>query len=217
MTTPPPILPASPTPPPNPYAYTAPRDDTHKVIMWARIGLTLLLIPLGRSAFNDEYGFIPLIGDINTALHEFGHMLFQPFGWAFLGQTMVVAGGSLTQIAFPAIFLGYFLLSKKRRDIHAAMVCLWWVSINVLEVSIYAGDARAGKLQLINGLTGQDEDSGHDFQYLFRHWGVMNRDTIYAGRMRTLAGFMFFISIAVGLWFAWQGKEKPLNANDSET
>jgi hypothetical protein len=192
---------------PNPYAYTPPDDGKDKVILvWARIGITLLLIPLGMSAFKDEYGSVPLLGDINAAIHEFGHMLFQPFGWAFFGQTGVVLGGSLTQVAFPCLFVGYFLFSKKHRDIHAAMICLFWVAINLLEVSIYAGDARAGVLQLINGLTGQDEDSGHDFQYLFRHWGVMNKDTLYAGRMRALAGLLCFVSIAVGIWAAMQSK-----------
>lgn len=206
----------TPTPPlpPNPYAYTVPKDDSGKIIRWGRIGLTLLLIPLGVSAFKDEYGRIALIGDIDVAVHEFGHMLFMPFGWEILGRTMVVAGGSLTQIAFPTLFVGYFLFNKKHRDVHAAMMCLWWVAINVLDVSIYAGDARAGKLQLINGLTGQDEDSGHDFQYLFRRWGVMNRDTIYAGRMRTLAGTMFFASIVIGLWAAWQGRQKEVAVED---
>lgn len=193
---------------PDPYAYTEPTDNSGKSMLWGRTGLTLLLIPLAINAFKDEYGAVPLINDIDTAIHEFGHMLFMPFGWEFLGHTMMVAGGSLTQIAFPSLFVGYFLFNTKQRDVHAAMVCLWWVGINVLDVSIYAGDARAGKLQLINGLTGQDEDSGHDFQYLFGQWGVMNRDTLYAGRLRALAGMMCFVSVAVGLWWLWSAKSK---------
>jgi hypothetical protein len=80
--------------------------------------------------------------------------------------------------------------------------------------NVRPGDARAGRLQLINGLTGQDEDSGHDFQYVFRRWGVMNRDTIYAGRMRTLAGTMYFASIVIGLWAAWQGRQKEVAVED---
>ena len=199
----------NPSPPtPNPYAYVAPRDDSDKIIRWGRIGLTLLLIPLGLNAFKDEYGGVPLIGDINVAVHEFGHMLFIPFGWPFLGETMHIAGGALTQIAFPLIFLGYFLLNKHRRDVHAAMVCLWWTAINVLDVSIYAADARARKLMLINGATGQDDDSGHDFYNLFSQWGVLNKDTLYAGRLRSLAGLMFFLSITIGLWAAWQQKRR---------
>ena len=58
---------------------------------WARfsdfaggvIGLTLALIPLSFHAFNDaEFGSrLPLLGDIDVAIHEFGHMFFGPFGW----------------------------------------------------------------------------------------------------------------------------------------
>jgi hypothetical protein len=200
---------------PGPYAYTPPpTDDSANITKWARIGLTVLLIPLGMSAFKDQYGYIMMIGDINAAIHEFGHMLFQPFGWALFGETAVVLGGSLTQVAFPCVFVGYFLFNRKHRDIHAATVCLWWVSINLLEVSIYAADARAGVLQLINGLTGQDEDSGHDFQYLFRHWGVMNKDTLYAGRMRAIAGLLFSISIAGGIWTVIQSKASQKQTAD---
>src|SRR5438105_2980678 len=77
--------------------------------------------------------------------------------------------------------------------------------------------ARIGlSLMLINGLTGQDEDSGHDFQYLFGHWGVMSKDTLYAGRMRTLAGMLVFISIVGGLWSAWKQKPKVNQSFDEE-
>jgi len=203
-------------PPPKPYAYVKARDDSPKIIRFARIGLSLMLIPLSMSVFKDEYGRVPLLGDIDLAIHEFGHNLFHPFGIPFLGDTMVIAGGSLTQIAFPALFVGYFLFNKKHRDLHAAFMSLWWVAINILDVSIYAGDARAGKLILINGLTGQDEDSGHDFQYLFGHWGVMNKDTLYAGRMRTLAGMLVFISIVGSLWAAWKQKPKANQSFDEE-
>src|SRR4051812_35569456 len=117
-------------------------DQQPKIGKWLRLGLTILLAIAARHAFRDEYGYIPLLGDIDLAIHEFGHMLFMPFGFAFSGDTMVILGGSLFQVAFPLIFVVYFLLPQ-RRDVHAAMVCLWWASINLLGVAIYAADARA--------------------------------------------------------------------------
>jgi hypothetical protein len=205
-------------PTPNPYAYTPPPDDgkAHQMVTWARIGITLLLIPLAMGAFGDEYGSVPLISDINTAIHEFGHMLFMPFGIPILGHTMVIAGGAVTQIAFPLVFVGYFLFNKKHRDVHAAMICLWWVSINILDVSIYAGDARARKLMLLSGGTGMDDDSGHDFYNLFSQWGVLRRDTIYAGRMRGFAGLLCFASIAIGMWVAIKAKPPKPTSGDSD-
>ena len=177
-----------------------------------RIALTLLLLFLGASAFRDEYGSVPLIGGIDLAIHEFGHNLFQPFGVPIFGDTMVIAGGAITQVAVPLLFVGYFLWGKKEHhDLHAAMVCLWWTAISLLNVSIYAADARARQLMLISGATGQDDDSGHDFYNLFSQWGVLNRDTVYAGRMRAIALLMFMIAIAVGLGAAWKSRPRAVS------
>ena len=187
------------------YAYTPPVDDTSwRIARNLRVGLTLLLAFLGARAFQDEYGQVPLISDIGVAIHEFGHNLFMPFGIQFLGETMVILGGSLTQFAFPMIFVGYFLFSKKHRDLYAASVCVWWSAINLLDVAIYIGDSRAGVLPLLNGLTGQDEGSGHDWQTLLTQWGVLQRDTLYARQMRGVAFLMFAVSILAGLYYGWQ-------------
>jgi hypothetical protein len=195
--------------PPSPYAYTAPKDDTGKIVMWARIALTLVLVPLSFHAFNDaEFGSrLPLLGDIDVAIHEFGHAFFRPFGWEFLGETMMIAGGSLWQIAFPLIFAAYFLFNKDHRDFHGATIALWWSAINMVDVSVYMADARARVLTLISGLTGQ-EDDGHDFFQLFSRYGMLGKDTLYAGRLRVLAGTLMFVCVAAGLWFAWKGTPK---------
>ena len=179
------------------------KDPTARVIAIGRVLVTLALIPLGRTWFAtwDESAGIGLLRGINLAIHEFGHFLFQPFGWAFFGETGVILGGSLTQVAFPLLFTGYFLFSKKHRDLHAASVCFWWAAVNVAEVAIYANDARARELMLISGATGQESD-GHDFYNLFARWGVLERDTVYAMRMRAFAGFMIFVSTLVGLFAA---------------
>jgi hypothetical protein len=166
---------------------------------WARAALTLALVPLGLKAFGSDEGWIPILSDINLAIHEFGHLLFTPFG-----ETGVIMGGSLTQIAFPLLFLGYFLWGKREhRDRHAATVCLWWAAINLLSVAVYMGDARAGKLMLITGTTGEDDPGTHDFYMLFAKWGVLNNDTVYAGRLELLAALVFGASILGGLWAAY--------------
>jgi hypothetical protein len=172
---------------------------------WVRIGLTLILALLARHAFQDEYGAIPVLTDVDLAIHEFGHVLFEPFGIPFLGRTMVILGGSLFQVVFPLIFMMYFLRAHPdgtRRDVHAATVCLWWTSINLLGVAIYANDARAGQLMLINGLTGKDSDA-HDWNNLFTIWGVLDKDTIIAARIRAAARLLCVISILAGLYAAW--------------
>ena len=82
------------------------------------------------------------------------------------------------------------------------MVCLWWVSMNVLSVAIYVGDSRAGVLMLINGLTGQESDA-HDWNNLLTTWHALDKDALIAGRLRGAAWMLFAVSIVGGLIAAW--------------
>ncbi len=181
---------------------------------WARAALTVVLVLIGMTAFNRDEGWIPLLSDINLAIHEFGHMLFMPFG-----EPGVILGGSLTQVAFPLLFVGYFLWGKREhRDRHAATVCLWWTSINLLSVAIYMSDARAGKLMLITGTTGEDDPGTHDFYMLFARWGVLNNDTVYGGRMKAVASLVFLVSTIGGLWAAYNsGRVSPSPVNEVDS
>lgn len=201
-------------PAPPPYAFEKPRDDLPTIIKWSRVLLTLALLPLGISTLRDPEAWLPLVGDINVAVHEFGHMLFMPFGIPVLGETMVILGGSLLQVTFPLIFVGYFLFSKKHRDPHAAMICLWWAATSVAELAVYVGDSRARDLTLLSGLTGK-EDDGHDWYNLLSQWGVLSRDLIYASRMRATAWLMLVVSTLGGLWAAIMVPRPALN-NASE-
>jgi hypothetical protein len=177
---------------------------------WARLALTLALVPLSWRAFHDEYGVVPLLSDIDLAIHEFGHMLFMPFGTPILGRTMVILGGSLTQVVLPLLFVVYFLRRQEggqRRDLHASLICLWWTSMNVLSVAIYANDARAGRLMLLTGETGQESDA-HDWHNLFARWGMLNRDTVIAGRMRVVAVALCAVSVVYGVYAALNAKNR---------
>jgi hypothetical protein len=193
MTTPTPPLSTSND---GPFSHAPVAAGMPQLGRWGRIAITVVLALMARHAFADEYGYIPLIGDVDTAIHEFGHYLFMPFG-----RMMMILGGSLFQVVFPLIFMGYFLRPSKR-DVHAATVCLWWVSINLLGVAIYMADSRAGKLMLLNGLTGQDSDA-HDWWNLFTMWGRLSQDTIIAARVRGVAVLACLASIILGLWTAW--------------
>src|SRR4051812_16452616 len=77
-----------------------------------RLAFAALLAWLTWAAFHDAYGNVPIVSDVSTAIHEFGHMLFMPFGIPILGRTMVILGGSLTEVAFPLLFVGYFLRKR---------------------------------------------------------------------------------------------------------
>jgi hypothetical protein len=193
----------------------ATRDDYPTIIRWSRILITLALVPLSWYTFHDRYGKVPFLGAIDLAIHEFGHMLFMPFGIPFLGRTMVILGGSLTQVALPLIFVAYFLRTKDgHRDPHAAMLCLWWSSMNLVDVAVYCADARAGVLMLVSGETGQESD-GHDWNNLLHIWNAIDKDTIIAHRMRGVAWLACVVGIGMGLMYAW--KRPPEQAGETST
>ena len=190
-------------------------DSPRTLQKYGRLALTVVLALLAWSAFRNEYGYIPLLSDIDLAIHEFGHMLFMPFGIQFLGNTMMILGGSLTQVALPLIFLGYFFRKQgdgRRRDVFAAMVCLWWSGINLLSVAIYCADSRAGQLMLIDGSTGQESD-GHDWNNLLTRWGLLEHDTVIARYMRAIAWLVCVGSIIIAVWSALQQpREQPVES-----
>lgn len=190
-------------------------DSPRTLQSYARLALAGVLAWLAWGAFRDEYGYVPLLSDMDLAIHEFGHMLFMPFGIQFLGSTMMILGGSLTQVAFPLVFFGYFLRKQgdgRPRDVFAAMVCLWWSAINLLSVAIYCADSRAGQLMLLDGLTGQ-ESEGHDWNNLLTRWGLLEHDTVIARYMRAIAALACVASLVVAFWSELQlPREQPAEA-----
>jgi hypothetical protein len=194
-------------------------DSPRTTQSYMRLALAGLLALLAWSAFRGESGYVPLLGDIDLAIHEFGHMLFMPFGIPILGRTMVILGGSLTQVGFPLLFVGYFLRKRedrRRRDVFAAMVCLWWSAINLLDVAIYCADSRAGKLMLLDGLTGQESD-GHDWYNLLNGWGLLEQDTVIARWMRAIAALVCVASLALAFWSELQlRREQPGVASEPD-
>ena len=190
-------------------------DSPRTLQRYARLALAGVLALLAWSAFRGESGYVPLLGDIDLAIHEFGHMLFMPFGIPVLGRTMVILGGSLTQVAFPLLFFGYFLRKRedgRRRDVFAAMVCLWWSAINLLDVAIYCADSRAGELMLLDGLTGKESD-GHDWYNLLNGWGLLEHDTAIARGMRVVAALTCVASIVVAVWTELQRPREQTGAS----
>ena len=193
-------------------------DSPRTLQRYARLALAAVLAWLAWVAFRDELGYVPLLSDIDLAIHEFGHMLFMPFGIQFLGSTMMILGGSLTQVALPLIFFGYFMRKQgdgRRRDLFAAMVCLWWSGINLLSVAIYCADSHAGQLMLIDGSTGQESD-GHDWNNLLTRWGLLEHDTAIARWMRAIAWLVCVASVIVAVWSELQRpREQPAEAVES--
>jgi hypothetical protein len=99
-------------------------------------------------------------------IHEFGHVLFMPFG-----EFLMLLGGSLFQVTLPLIFAGIFLL--KNRDPFAASVMLWWSAVAVMDVAPYMYDAAQPQHVLLTGRTG--DTGAHDFIDVLYDLGLLKQ------------------------------------------
>ena len=131
-------------------------------IAWLCLPAALLLAAWGMSLAGAEAPSSYLDG-ADLAFHEAGHILFSPFG-----QTLHVLGGTLLQLLVPALLAGYFLF---RRSPCSGMVCLWWLGQNLVNVSIYMGDAREMKLPLVGG-------GEHDWTQIFYQFGLLSEESV---------------------------------------
>jgi hypothetical protein len=139
-----------------------------------RAGLLLFLAWDGVRHLRDpEAG--GLFGGITFGVHEFGHLLF-----AFFGEFMTVAGGSLNQLLIP-IATGALLYHY--RDYFGIV-----------------GDARAQELDLV----GFGEDPQHDWTWLLEQLGLLAQDTRIAGVTRALALLVLLGSLGFGVWVCLQ-------------
>ncbi|MGB5444690.1 MAG: hypothetical protein WBM99_04210 [Psychromonas sp.] len=117
--------------------------------------------------------------NINLPFHEFGHVLFIPFGdfWCILG-------GSLFQILLPLIILLAFLI--RQQDNFAASVMLWWCGQNFIDVSPYIADAQLRNLPLILN----KGDESHDWANLLSMTGNLQHT-------QTIAQASFVIGVII--------------------
>lgn len=135
------------------------------------------------------------LDNVDLPIHETGHLLFRPFG-----EFMMVAGGSLFQVIFPAVFVGYFVWQKR---LYSAAIVLFWVGQSILNVWVYAADAVVMRLVLTSGFTGT-EGSFHDWNYLLTATGLLSSTKIVAGIIRVVGTLVIIAagvsSIYYSLW-----------------
>lgn len=124
---------------------------------------------------------------VDLPIHETGHLLFRPFG-----EFMMIVGGSLFQVIFPAVFVGYFVWHEKP---YSAAIVLFWVGQSILNVWVYASDAVVMQLVLTSGFTGT-EGSFHDWNYLLTETGLIKSTKIVSGIIRA-AGTLTIITAGI--------------------
>jgi len=118
---------------------------------------------------------------VNLPFHEFGHILFGPFG-----ETMQFLGGTISQLMWPFILIIYFL---RRKELLSASFCLFWFGENFLNISKYIADARAMLLPLVGG-------GIHDWNILLSKWGLLKYDHAIARAIFVIGSVLMTVSIA---------------------
>ena len=139
-----------------------------------------------------EGNFLDLI---DLPIHETGHLLFRPFG-----QFMMVAGGSIFQIVFPAIFVVYFWWWEEKP--YSGAIVLFWVGQSFLNLWRYVADAVVMKLVLTSGFTGS-EGSFHDWNYLLTTTGLLGSTDTIAGFIKLLSILTILAATALSVYYSF--------------
>jgi len=141
------------------------------------------------------------LDNVDLPIHETGHLLFRPFG-----EFMMVAGGSLFQVIFPLVFVGYFIW---QRSWYSAAIVMLWVGQSILNVWVYASDAVVMRLVLTSGFTGS-EGSFHDWNYMLTETGLLDSTYVVAKILR-FSGTLIIIGASVAAVFlAFREPEKDV-------
>jgi len=124
------------------------------------------------------------IDNVNLLIHEAGHWIFWP-----LGEFMHVLGGSLNQVLVPLLFVIYFYIQKQ---FYSSALVLFWVAQNLINVSVYAGDALRMQLPLLGG-----DEVIHDWNWLLLYTGQLRHTAAIA---QTIEIFGILLGITAAIW-----------------
>ncbi|MEM8483988.1 MAG: hypothetical protein AAF564_00490 [Bacteroidota bacterium] len=89
------------------------------------------------------WGEYTLMDSVDLIIHEAGHFFFR-----FFGRFMMFLGGTLMQLIVPGILIFNFVVHDYR---FGTQVSLFWLGHNLINISVYAADARARQLPLLGG------------------------------------------------------------------
>lgn len=131
-------------------------------------------------------GTFTWIDNVDLLLHEAGHIIF-----FFFGKFIYTLGGTLMQIIIPGLIVHYFHWNQYRTG---TQVGLLWVGQNLINISVYAADARAKQLPLLGG-----KSVYHDWNYLLSELGLLQYDAEVGYFFVALAVITFLIAVFMPL------------------
>lgn len=92
------------------------------------------------------------------------------------------------QMLIPAMFIVYYIIHRSR---FGFQLSLFWLGENLMNISVYAADARAHALPLLGG-----SKVYHDWTWLLSHMDLMEYDTLI-GDIFFYAGVICFIIVLI--------------------
>lgn len=154
---------------------------------WWRLPLLVLLTGDVLGQLRD-YTNPSLFAGITFGAHEFGHLFF-----AFGGEVLGIAGGSLMQLLVP---IGAAALLYRHRDYFGITIAALWLASSLIDLAVYIGDARAFDLDLL----GFGDGAGHDWAWLLGRWQLLPYDLQIAGVVRASGLLLLLAAAGVGTW-----------------
>jgi hypothetical protein len=150
-----------------------------------------LLLYLGYASVNHlaDPLYRSWFAGLTLVLHEAGHLLFAAFG-----QTLMLLGGSITQLALPALVAMYLLW--RQHDWFGLVVGACWLSFSTFELATYVGDANKGQLPLVSF----GDDAIHDWDALLTRWHLLNHCDLLATLLRAAAAALALAALTFGAW-----------------
>lgn len=179
-------------------------EKVRKDIFYARLGLLIAFTAWGlyfiTAGVDWEKIGSSFMHNINLPFHEFGHILFMPFG-----DFMMILGGSLFQILLPFGLTLVFIL--KQRDNFAGSITLWWCGQSFIDLSPYIADAQDRSLPLVGG--GGEES--HDWGNLLSMLDSLEHTTTIAKSCFFMGSLIIILAL---LWGGWILKMQKRNLVD---
>ncbi|MEI7498057.1 MAG: hypothetical protein WCK11_02125 [Candidatus Falkowbacteria bacterium] len=158
-------------------------------IYWGRILATIVgIIYFYNYATNpSEWHYID---GTNILIHEAGHVIFFLFG-----NFMTLAGGSIMQILIPSLFIYYFY---NHGQFFSSSFLLFWLGQNLINISIYSGDAMSMQLPLLGG-----DGTIHDWNEMLQQLGLLSHTALISQSIYILGLILFATATILCLKFSF--------------
>lgn len=150
--------------------------------------VSIILIPVCIWLIFNRGDFILFLDHFNLLIHEGGHGIFKMFG-----SFIYTLGGTLMQIILPGIFIFYFATNRQRAGVQISII---WLGQNLMNVSVYAADARAQRIPLLGG-----NKVYHDWNWMLSRLGWLEKDVLIGEVFYYLGVVVFVVALLAPLYF----------------